>query len=176
MTRPVAAPRRARVSCRSGLPDAHRAAGRSAVTSRGQDLVTLTMNSERWSLRSTLSRLRAGQPRVHPRVSEEGGTIITFGDGIHGKALPHGGTLSLTIAPETPLPVSLERTQPEPTPDQGLWTVIRQRGDGTELEIYAPCEEADGGDSREDTSRAAARWRLLALILGVLLLALALWR
>jgi hypothetical protein len=34
----------------------------------------------------------------------------------------------------------------------------------------------DGSDPRADAVRAAARWRLLALILGVLLLALVLWR
>lgn len=146
------------------------------MNSRGRDLVTLTINGERWSLRSTFDDCGPASRVYTLRVSEEGGTIITFGDGIHGKALPHGSTLSLRIAPEAPLPVSLERTQPEPTPDQGLWTVIRRREDGTELEVYAPCEEMDGGDPRADAARAAARWRLLALILGVLLLALVLWR
>jgi hypothetical protein len=72
--------------------------------------------------------------------------------------------------------VSLERTQPEPTPDQGLWTVIRKRSDGTGARALRPCEETDGGGSRAAAARAAARWRLLALILGVLLLALVLWR
>jgi hypothetical protein len=146
------------------------------VTSRGQDLVTLTIDGERWSLRSTFEDCGPDSRVYTLRVSDEGGTIITFGDGIHGRALPHGSTLSLTIAPETPLPVSLERTQPESAPDLGLWTVIRRRGDGTELELYAPCEEADGENPRAETQRAAARWRLLALILGVLLLALVLWR
>ena len=146
------------------------------MTSRGQDLVTLTINGERWSLRSTFEDCGPDSRVYTLRVSDEGGTIITFGDGLHGKALPHGSMLSLTITPETPLPVSLERTQPEPTPDQGLWTVIRKRPDGTELELYAPCEETDGGGPRAAAARAAARWRLLALILGVLLLALVLWR
>ena len=158
------------------------------MTSRGQDLVTLTINGERWSLRSTFEDCGPDSRVYTLRVSDDGGTIITFGDGLHGKALPHGSMLSLTITPETPLPVSLERTQPEPTPDQGLWTVIRKRPDGTELELYAPCEETDGGGPRAAAARAeaaappappagpAARWRLLALILGVLLLALVLWR
>jgi hypothetical protein len=146
------------------------------VTTRGRDLVTLTINGERWSLRSTFEDCGPDSRVYTVRVTDEGGTIITFGDGIHGKALPHGSTLSLTIAPETPLPVSLERTRPEPTPDQGLWTVIRKRSDGTELELYAPCEETGDGDPRADIARTAARWRLLALVLGVLLLALVLWR
>ena len=146
------------------------------MTSRGQDLVTLTINGERWSLRSTFKYAGRTAGCTHFGSATEGGTIITFGDGLHGKALPHGSMLSLTITPETPLPVSLERTQPEPTPDQGLWTVIRKRPDGTELELYAPCEETDGGGPRAAAARAAARWRLLALILGVLLLALVLWR
>ena len=146
------------------------------MTSRGRDLVTLTINGERWSLRSTFEDSGPDSRVYTLRVSGEGGTIITFGDGIRGKTLPHGSSLSLTIAPETPLPVSFERTQPEPTPDQGLWTVIRRRDDGTELEIYAPCEETDGGDPRAEAVRAASRWRILALILGALLLALVLWR
>jgi hypothetical protein len=146
------------------------------VNSRGRDLVTLTINGERWSLRSTFEDCGPDSRVYTLRGGGESGTIITFGDGIHGKALPHGSTLSLTIAPETPLPVSFERTQPEPTPDQGLWTVIRRRDDGTELEIYAPCQETDGADPRADAVRAASRWRILALTLGVLLLALVLWR
>ena len=146
------------------------------MTTRSKDLVTLTINGERWSPRSSFEDCGPDSRVYTLRVSDEGGTIISFGDGIHGKALPHGSMLSLTIAPETPLPVSLERTQPEPTPDQGLWTVIRKRSDGTELEIYAPCEETGGGDPRADARRAAARWRLLAIVLGVLLLALVLWR
>jgi hypothetical protein len=146
------------------------------VTSRGWDLVTLTIDGERWSLRSTFEDCGPDSRVYTVRVSDEGGTVITFGDGIHGKTLPHGSTLSLTIAPETPLPVSLERTQPESTPDQGLWTVIRRRSDGTELELYAPGAETGNGDPRADAARSAARWRLVALVLGVLLLALVLWR
>ena len=115
-----------------GPRDAKPAAARSAVTSRREDLVTLTVDGERWSLRSTLDDCGPDSRVFTLRVSGEGGTILSFGDGIHGKALPHGSTLSLTVARETPLPLSLERTQPEPSPDQPLWTVIRQRPDGTE--------------------------------------------
>jgi hypothetical protein len=158
-----------------GLPDGERV-GRSGVTLRGRELVTVTVNSERWSLRSTFDDCGPDSRVFTLRVSDEGGTVISFGDGIHGKPLPHGSSLSLTIASETPLPVSLERTQPEPTPDQPLWTVIRKRDDGTELEFYAPCEESGEGHPGAEAARATARWRLAALILAALLLALTLWR
>lgn len=144
---------------------------------RDQKPVTLTVNGERWSLRSTLDDCGPDSRVYTVRVSDEGGTVISFGDGVHGKSLPHGGRLSLAIAPETPLPVSLERTAGEPTPDQALWTVIRKRTDATELEFYAPCEESHrGAQPGEEPSRATARWRLAALILAALLLALTLWR
>jgi hypothetical protein len=171
----VAAPRRG-LCLPPGTFDGEPAAGRSAVTSRREDLVTLTVDGERWSRRSTFDDCGPDSRVFALRVSGEGGTILSFGDGIHGKALPHGSLLSLTIAPETPLPVSLERTQPEPSPDQPLWTVIRQRSDGTELELYAPCEDAGGRDRHAEAERRATRWRLLALIFGALLLALVLWR
>jgi hypothetical protein len=145
------------------------------MASRDQKPVTLTVNGERWSLRSTLADCGPGSRVFTVRVSDEGGTVISFGDGVHGKSLPHGGRLSLTIAPETPLPVSLERAAGEPTPDQALWTVIRKRTDATELEFYAPCEDR-GAQPGEEPSRATARWRLAALILAALLLALTLWR
>ena len=54
--------------------------------------------------------------------------------------------------------------------------MIRNRTDGTELEFYAPCEESSTRRAGEEPSHAAARWRLAALILAVLLLALTLWR
>jgi hypothetical protein len=147
-----------------------------AVASRDQP-VSLAVNGERWSLRTTLADCGPDSRVFTTQVGDDGGTVISFGDGIHGKALPPGGRLSLTIAPGTPLPVSLERTASDPSPDQGLWTVIRQRPDGTELEVYAPCEESPhAGESGEERSRAAARWRLAALILAALLLALTLWR
>jgi hypothetical protein len=146
------------------------------MASRDQKPVTLTVNGERWSaLRSTLADCGSDSRVYTVRVSDEGGTIISFGDGVHGKSLPHGGRLSLTIAPETPLPVALERTAGESTPDQALWTVIRKRTDATELEFYAPCEDP-GAQPGEEPSRATARWRLAALILAALLLALTLWR
>jgi hypothetical protein len=147
------------------------------MASKEQRMVSLTVNGERWSLRSTLADCGPDSRVFTVRVSDEGGTVISFGDGVHGKSLPHGGRLSLTIAPETPLPVSLERTAGEPTPDQALWTVIRKRTDATELEFYAPCDESDrGAQPDEEPSRATARWRLAALIFAALLLALTLWR
>ena len=43
--------------------------------------------------------------------------------------------------------------------------------------MYAPCEESQhAGESGEESSRATARWRLAALILAALLLALTIWR
>jgi hypothetical protein len=147
------------------------------MASRDREPVTLAVNGERWSLRSTFADCGPDSRVFTLRVSDEGGTVISFGDGVHGKPLPYGGRLSLTIAPETPLPVSLERTASEPTPDQTPWTVIRKRPDGTELEVYAPCEESHhAGESGEKPSRATARWRLVALILAALLLALTIWR
>jgi hypothetical protein len=147
-----------------------------AVASRDQS-VSFAVNGERWSLRTTLADCGPDSRVFTTRVGDDGGTVISFGDGIHGKALPSGGRLSLTIAPGTPLPVSLEHTASDPTPDQGLRTVIRQRPEGTELEVYAPCEESQHpGEPGEEPSRTAARWRLAALILAVLLLALTLWR
>lgn len=147
------------------------------MSARDKEPVTLTVNGERWSLRSTLTDCGPESRVFTVRVSDEGGTIISFGDGVHGKPLPHGGRLSLRIPPGTPRPVSLERTASDPATDQALWTVIRDRPDGTELEVYAPCEEPEGGDKPSETpARAAARWRLAALILGALLLALVLWR
>ncbi|HEY7139326.1 MAG TPA: hypothetical protein VIE44_04470 [Methylomirabilota bacterium] len=147
------------------------------MAARDEDTITLTVNGERWSRRSTLADCGPDSRVFTLRISDDGGTVVSFGDGIHGKPLPHGGQVSLRITADTPLPVSLERTAGEPTPDQALWTVIRKRTDATELEFYAPCEEADGGASRgEELSRATARWRLAALILAVLLLALTLWR
>jgi hypothetical protein len=147
------------------------------MAARDEEPVALTVNGERWSLRSTLIDCGPESRVFTARVSDEGGTIISFGDGVHGKPLPHGGRLSLRIPPGTPLPVSLERTASEPAADQALWTVIRNRPDGTELEVYAPCEEAeDGAQPGEVLARAAARWRLAALILAALLLALVLWR
>ena len=147
------------------------------MASRDREPVTLAVNGERWSLRSTLADCGPDSRVFTLRVSEEGGTVLSFGDGVHGKPLPYGGRLSLRIAPETPLPVSLERTASEPTPDQTPWTVIRKRPDGTELEVYAPCEASHhAGQPGEEPSRATARWRLVALILAALLLALTVWR
>ena len=147
------------------------------MAARDKEPVALTVNGERWSLRSTLIDCGPESRVFTARVSDEGGTIISFGDGVHGKPLPHGGRLSLRIPPGTPLPVSLERTASEPAADQALWTVIRNRPDGTELEVYAPCEESHhAGESGEKPSRATARWRLVALILAALLLALTIWR
>ncbi|HEX2500076.1 MAG TPA: hypothetical protein VHO73_01370 [Methylomirabilota bacterium] len=147
------------------------------MAARDGEPVALTVNGERWSLRSTLTDCGPESRVFTVRVSDEGGTIVSFGDGVHGKPLPSGGRLSLTIPPGTPLPVSLERTQSEPAPDQALWTVIRDRPEGTELEVYTPCEVLGGDDEPgEGPARATARWRLAALILAALLLALVLWR
>jgi hypothetical protein len=147
------------------------------MTAGREDPITLTVNGERWSRRTTLDDCGPDSRVFTLRMSDERGTVISFGDGVHGKALPRGGQLSLTLGADAPLPVSLERTPSEPTPDQPLWTVIRKRSDGTELEFYGPCEETGAGAvPAEAAARAAARWRLLALVLGVLLLALTLWR
>jgi hypothetical protein len=147
------------------------------MASNDEQPVTIAVDGERWSLRSTLADCGPDSRVFTVRVSDEGGTVISFGDGVHGKPLPYGGQLSLTIAPYTPLPVSLERTAGEPTPDQALWTVIRKRTDAMELEFYAPCEESHhGSQPGEEPSRTTARWRLAALILAALLLALTLWR
>jgi hypothetical protein len=147
------------------------------MAARDREPIALTVNGERWSLRSTLTDCGPESQVFTVRVSDEGGTIISFGDGVHGKPLPPGGRLSLRIPRGTPLPVSFERTQSEPAPDWALWTVIRDRPDGTELEVYAPCEEPGGGDEPgEGPARVAARWRRAALILAALLLALVLWR
>lgn len=145
------------------------------MAARDEDSITLTVNGERWSRRTTLDDCGPDSRVFTLRTRDDGGTVVSFGDGVRGKPLPPGGQLSLKIGAGTPLPVSLERTASAPTPDQALWTVIRNRTDGTELEFYAPCEEA-GASPAEAVARAAARWRLLALILAVLLLALTLWR
>jgi hypothetical protein len=146
------------------------------MASRDQTPVTLTVNGERWSLRSTLADCGPDGRVFTVRVSDKGGTVISFGDGVHGKSLPPGGRLSLTIASETPLPVSLERTAGEPTPDQALWTVIRRQTDATEFELYTPCEDTHHGTQGGENARhGAACWRLTALLLGVALVALALW-
>ena len=147
------------------------------MAARDEDPITLTVNGERRSRRATLDDCGPDSRVFSLRMSEEGGTVVSFGDGARGKALPRGAQLSLKLGTGTPLPVSLERTPRYQTPDQLLWVVIRNRADGTELELYAPCEETgDGATAAEASERAAARWRLLALVLAVLLLALVLWR
>jgi hypothetical protein len=141
-----------------------------------QQLVTIAVNGERWSLRPTLADSGPETQVFTVDFPPEGGTVVTFGDGLHGQVPPHGGRLSMTIRPETPLPVSLRRTAREPTPDQVLWTVIRKHADATEFEFYAPCEDTHYGAQRgEDTRHGMACRRLTALLLAAALLALTLW-
>jgi hypothetical protein len=146
------------------------------MASNEEQPVTLAVNGERWSLRPTLADSGPETRVFTVEFPSEGGTVVTFGDGIHGKVPPHGGRLSMTIRPETPLPVSLRRTAREPTPDQALWTVIRKHADATEFEFYAPCEDTPHGTQPgEDVRHGVTCWRLTALLLAAALLALTLW-
>jgi hypothetical protein len=141
-----------------------------------KQLITIAVNGERWSLRPTLADSGPETQVFTVDFPPEGGTVVTFGDGLHGKAPPHGGRLSMTIRPETPLPVSLRRTAREPTPDQPLWTVIRSGTDGTELELYTPCSETHENEpSDHHPLPEVTHSRRVALWLGAALFALALW-
>ena len=113
-------------------------------------------------------RLRAGQPGVHaPRQRRRGDRHLVRGR--HPRqAPPAWQQLSLTIGASTPLPVvagARRRARAHARP--GAVDRDPEAHDGTELEFYAPCEEAGAARRREAAAHAAARWRLLALILAV---------
>src|SRR5262249_54874099 len=145
-----------------------------AMASDENPPIAITVNGEPWTLRRSLAD-SGPESRVFTWTSTPDGSFVAFGDGIHGKVPPAGARIVLAIAPSTPLPVSLHRTPTQSTPDQSLWTVVRRRADATEVEFQVPCPASDEPGHDHDSGRRAARWRKVALLLGLGLIALALW-
>ncbi len=94
--------------------------------------VTVAVNERPWRL---VESLADAEPRDRVFVvnrTSGGGTVVQFGDGIHGARPPAGGTITVVYrtgggAGGNTATVELQRSATEPTLDQALWIVIRNR-------------------------------------------------
>ena len=94
--------------------------------------VTVKVNGRAWRL---VASLAGAGPRDRVYVvtrTSDGGTVVEFGDGVHGALPPEGGTITAAYstgggAAGNSATVVVQRAATEPTRDQALRVVIRNR-------------------------------------------------
>jgi|SRR5271165_1654183 len=94
--------------------------------------VTVKVNGRAWRL---VASLAGAGPRDRVFVvtrTSDGGTLVEFGDGVHGALPPEEGTITVGYrtgggAAGNSATVVFQRAATEPTRDQALWVAIRNR-------------------------------------------------
>ena len=102
--------------------------------------VTVTVDGRRWRLVPSLAGSGA-RAREFTVVRTAGGkTVVQFGDGAHGAQPLVGGTITVSYrsgggGSGNTTTVVLQRAATDPTVDQALWVVIRNRTRALSLEF-----------------------------------------
>jgi hypothetical protein len=100
--------------------------------------VAIKVNARRWI--QVKNFLKSGPTDRHFLVKTTGAkTTVTFGDGVHGAALPNGCKIEATYrtgsGKEGEVKLSY-RAASDPTLDQALWVAIRNRTQAIGFERY----------------------------------------
>jgi hypothetical protein len=97
-------------------------------------LTDVRVDGEEWVRVPTFARSAGNDPHYVLRRDDDGRSLITFGDGTHGRIPPVGSTISATYSRGSDqITVKLERSAAMPTADQPLWTVIRSSTGAIEI-------------------------------------------
>jgi hypothetical protein len=102
--------------------------------------VTVTVDGRRWRLVPSLAD-SGPRAREFTVIQTAGGkTVVQFGDGEHGAQPPVGSKVSVSYrsgggASGNTTTVVLQRAATDPTGDQALWVVIRNRTRAISLEF-----------------------------------------
>jgi hypothetical protein len=102
--------------------------------------VTVTVDGKRWQLVPSLTG-SGPRAREFTVVRTAGGkTVVEFGDGVHGAQPPVGSKVTVRYrsgggAEGNTTTVVLQRAATDPTVDQALWVVIRNRTRAISLEF-----------------------------------------
>lgn len=104
----------------------------SVTQSDGQGSVIVTIDGQPWKLVPSLCDSGPGDRVFTVTQTADGGTLVGFGDGVHGAQPPAGSTMSVTYrtgggAGGNVVTVNFERKANDPTVDQTLWVAIRNR-------------------------------------------------
>ena len=94
--------------------------------------VTVAVNDRPWRLVESLADAGPRDRVFVVNRTSGGGTVVHFGDGVRGARPPAGGTITVGYrtgggAGGNTTTEKLQRSASEPTPDQTLWVVIRNR-------------------------------------------------
>ena len=94
--------------------------------------VTVTVNGKPWQLVSRLSDSGSRDRVFTVDQTADGGTVVNFGDGVHGALPPAGSEIAVRYnsgggAGGNVATVIIERKVNDPTLDQALWVAIRNR-------------------------------------------------
>ena len=94
--------------------------------------VVVAVDDQAWRLVSNLTDAGPSDRAFTAKQTADGGTIVEFGDGVHGAEPPTGSMISVTYqtgagAGGNAVTVNFERKTDDPTLDKALWVAIRNR-------------------------------------------------
>ena len=103
--------------------------------------VAIEVNGEAWTQVPDLGRSGPDDPHYAVHHDSRGSSSVEFGDGRHGRRIPPGATVKATYSRGSgrgrdSVAVTLHRTDTPSTPDQPLWTAVRDRNDGVAVTLH----------------------------------------
>jgi hypothetical protein len=104
----------------------------SVTQSGGHTNVLVTIDGQPWEFVANLARSGPSDRAFTAKQTADGGTIVEFGDGVHGAEPAPGSMISVTYhtgagAAGNAVTVKFERKIGNPTVDQAFWVAIRNR-------------------------------------------------